>query len=63
MGGGNHQSMMGRQSVDEMREYIHDTKLKQEDGQRRSMFKKDRDMIDQMQDIKKEKHVMRMAKD
>lgn len=56
-------SMMGDYNLDELRGYFQTGKLRQDDAQKRTQFKKDGDMMDQMRDIKKEKHLMRMKKD
>lgn len=56
-------SIMGDYSLGELRDYFQTGKMKHDDAQRRSHFKKDGDMIDQMKDIKKEKHLMRLQKD
>jgi hypothetical protein len=55
--------MMAHQQLNDVRDYFQQSKLKADDDMRRSMVKKSGDMVDQMRDIKKDKHVLRMRKD
>lgn len=56
-------SLLGNYNLDELRGYFQTGKLNQDEEQKRAQFKKDGDLIDQMKDIRKEKHLMRMKKE